>query len=73
MTSRRGFRKPLRTSFRKPAEPRRQASSWGHGHITLRDYAVLAVLFGFASAEDMRGHAERMQAEADERALHSPV
>ena len=63
--SRRGFRKPLRTSFRKPAEPRRQASSWGHGHITLRDYAVLAVLFGFSGGEELKDFATRMQIKAD--------
>ena len=72
MTGRRGFRKPKTTAYRH-VSPRRIASPYGQQHVTLRDYEVMAVLFGFASAEDMRDHAERMQAEADEWALHSPV
>ena len=66
MTGRRGFRKPKTTAYRH-VSPRRIASPYGQQHVTLRDYEVMAVLFGFADAEDMRDFAADQQVRADSR------
>ena len=42
-----------------------------NSHVTLRDHDAMAPLFGFGTGEALKDFANRMQAQADDRAIQS--